>query len=463
MAIVQNSYTGDGATVLFPFSFPYLSDDDVLVEVNGSLTTAFTFANANTVEFNTAPANGDSIRIYRETPSDASEAVIFAGSAIRAADLNRNNTQLLYIAQETQQGTSEANSTAANAVSIAQGAVSTANAADAKSDQAILDSSNAVATANQADANSTAAVNTANLAESNSLAAVSTANSAQSAASSAVSTANTATNTANQAAGDAAQAISTANQADSTANLALSTANQAASDASNAVSVANQADVDATNAVNTANLASSNASAAVSTANSAVVTANAAAAAVASAVLFTPIADLTALLALTPVDGDFFELNDSTGAESEPSIVGIPSGLVGDPGLTFRLTYSDPPGEFVFLSYFANNPEDRYVPINDGALTGTTTAEKLEVEEYIRLYDSTVTNYVELKAASSLSQSLSFTLPDQDGAAGQYLKTDGSGNLDWSSDITVTLIDGGNFDNGSSTVTLAQTIDGGAF
>jgi hypothetical protein len=372
MAIVQNSYTGDGATVLFPFSFPYLSDDDVFVEVNGSLTTAFTFANANTVEFNTAPANGASIRIYRETPSDASEAVIFAGSAIRAADLNRNNTQLLYIAQETKKGTSDANSTAANAVSIAQGAVSTANAADAKADQAILDSSNAVATANQADANSTAAVNTANLAESNSLAAVNTANAASSTSQAAFANSQIAIQTAVSAVDTAEDAEAAALAAVATANFAASTANQAASDASNAVSVANQADANATIAVNTANIADGNASAAVSTANSAVVTANAAAAAVASAVLFVPVADLTALLALTPADGDFFELNDSTGAESEPSIVGIPPGLVGDSGLTFRLTYSDPPGEFVFLSYFANNPEDRYANVNDG-VTGSST------------------------------------------------------------------------------------------
>jgi hypothetical protein len=291
--------------------------------------------------------------------------VFSAGSAIRASDLNQNNTQLVFSAQES-------NFISTSSDALANSALTIANAADGKADTAIIDSANAVVTANQADANSTAAVNTANLAESNSVAAVNTANSAQSAANSAVNTANAATNTANQAAIDAAQAISDANQADSTANQALSTANQAASDASNAVSVANQADVDATNAVNTANIADGNASAAVNTANSAVSTANAAAAAVASAVLFVPVADLTALLALTPADGDFFELNDSTGAESEPSIVGIPPGLVGDPGLTFRLSYSDPPGEFVFLSYFANNPEDRYANVNDG-VTGSGT------------------------------------------------------------------------------------------
>jgi hypothetical protein len=385
MAIVQNFYTGDGATVLFPFSFPYLDQADVLVEVNGSLTTAFTFANDNTVEFNTAPANGADIRIYRNTPGDASEAVIFAGSAIRAADLNRNNTQLLYIAQETRQGTTDANSTAANAVSIAQGAVVTANAADAKSDQAILDSAAAVVTANTAEANSIAATNTANLAESNSIAAVNTANSAQSSAANAVSVANAASNLASQADANATLALNTANQADADATLALSTANQAASDASNAVSTANQAALDATNAVNTANQADSNASAAV-------VTANAAAAAVAAAVLFTPVADLTALLALTPADGDFFELTNSTGAESEPSIVGIPSGLVGDPGLTFRLTYSDPPGEFVFLSYFANNPEDRYANVNDGVTGGGSDKIFLENEQVVTTNYTITTN-----------------------------------------------------------------------
>jgi hypothetical protein len=91
---------------------------------------------------------------------------------------------------------------------------------------------------------------------------------------------------------------------------------------------------------------------------------------VASAVLYQPVVDLAALALLTPTDGDFFELQDSTGAESDPSITGIPSGLVGDTGLSFRLRYDDPPGEYVFLEYFATDSETRYLKLQGGTVTG---------------------------------------------------------------------------------------------
>jgi hypothetical protein len=47
----------------------------------------------------------------------------------------------------------------------------------------------------------------------------------------------------------------------------------------------------------------------------------------------------------------------------------------------------------------------------------------------IRLEDSSGGEYVSLKAPSTVSSNVSFTLPDADGSNGQVLKTDGSGNL----------------------------------
>ena len=102
MAITQNTFTGDGSTVLFSFTFPYLDESDIQVSLDGANTTAYTLANATTVEFNTAPAVGVAIRIYRYTDTDAPEATFFSGSAIRAADLNDNFNQTLFIAQELQ-------------------------------------------------------------------------------------------------------------------------------------------------------------------------------------------------------------------------------------------------------------------------------------------------------------------------------------------------------------------------
>jgi hypothetical protein len=100
MATIENIYTGDGATVLFSFTFPYLDESHIKVSVNGVDTTAYTLANATTVQMNSAPANGATVRIYRETNIDNLSATFYPGSAIRASDLNNNFTQNLYIDQE---------------------------------------------------------------------------------------------------------------------------------------------------------------------------------------------------------------------------------------------------------------------------------------------------------------------------------------------------------------------------
>lgn len=100
MALTQNTYTGDGSTVLFSFTFPYIATTDIKVSVDGTTTTAFSLANATTVQFNTAPASAAAIRIFRDTEIDALAAEFFSGSAIRASDLNDNFSQSLYVIQE---------------------------------------------------------------------------------------------------------------------------------------------------------------------------------------------------------------------------------------------------------------------------------------------------------------------------------------------------------------------------
>lgn len=100
MAITQNTYTGNGSTVLYSFTFPYIDSADVKVTLNGTLTTAYIFANATTIQFTTAPTAGVAIRIYRETYNDEASATFFPGSSIKASDLNNNFTQTLYVVQE---------------------------------------------------------------------------------------------------------------------------------------------------------------------------------------------------------------------------------------------------------------------------------------------------------------------------------------------------------------------------
>jgi microcystin-dependent protein len=272
MATVRDLYTGDGTTVLFSLSFEYLDQADVKATINGVPTTAFGFVNASTIQFTSAPANGADIVLFRETPVDESKAVFFAGSPIRASDLNQNNTQLLYVSQESSFIANEASTVAETALSQV-------------SSSFVL------------------------------------------------------------------------------ANQAVATANQAQLDATDAVNTSSQAQLDATAAVNTANAADLASQAAVATANATLV-------AVTAAVAYQPVANLAALALLTPSNAEFFELQDSTGADTDPSITGIPVGLVGAPGLTFRLRYDDPPGEYVFLGYFSNDSESRYFKVTGGSISG---------------------------------------------------------------------------------------------
>ena len=102
MAITENTYTGNGTTTSYSFSFPYIKKEDVKVTLDTIGTTDFTI-NANTptqVDFNTAPGNNVVIRIYRETDTTATSSTFFPGSAIRAQDLNKNFEQSLFIGQE---------------------------------------------------------------------------------------------------------------------------------------------------------------------------------------------------------------------------------------------------------------------------------------------------------------------------------------------------------------------------
>ena len=102
MAVTQNSYTGNGSTTNYAFTFPYLAQTDVKVKLDGvtQATTEYTFPNATTVSMDTAPANGATILIFRDTNNDNKQATFYPGSAIKAEDLNNNYDQILYTAQE---------------------------------------------------------------------------------------------------------------------------------------------------------------------------------------------------------------------------------------------------------------------------------------------------------------------------------------------------------------------------
>ena len=100
-AVIQNEYTqNDTTTVTRQFTFPYLKTSDIKVSLDGVETTAFTLANATTIQFNSVPPQNTKIKIFRETSVDSLTATFYAGSAIKSEDLNDNFTQNLYKTQE---------------------------------------------------------------------------------------------------------------------------------------------------------------------------------------------------------------------------------------------------------------------------------------------------------------------------------------------------------------------------
>ena len=65
------------------------------------------------------------------------------------------------------------------------------------------------------------------------------------------------------------------------------------------------------------------------------------------------------------------------------------------------------------------------------------------------------TNFIGLKAPNSVTTTTTFTLPDGDGSAGQFLKTDGSGNLDFATVNQFINLAG---DSGTDTYNTAETL-----
>jgi hypothetical protein len=105
MATTSNTYTQPNGSTnkLFSITFPYLETTDVDVYLNGTLqtiTTQYSFANATTIEFVTAPPSGAVVLLDRSTDDTTLQATFFPGSSIKAADLNADFDQTLYVVQE---------------------------------------------------------------------------------------------------------------------------------------------------------------------------------------------------------------------------------------------------------------------------------------------------------------------------------------------------------------------------
>ena len=122
--ISTTDYDGDGSKGIagqaqLTFSFPYFKTEEIKVQLNGATlaTTKYTFPTATSIQFNAlggspttletntqestgAPKSGVKILIYRDTDISSAKSVFASGSAYRASDLNNNQDQALYHAQE---------------------------------------------------------------------------------------------------------------------------------------------------------------------------------------------------------------------------------------------------------------------------------------------------------------------------------------------------------------------------
>jgi len=95
----QVTYTGNGSTVAYAIPFSYIDSTHIKAYLNGTITSAFTVS-TSTLTFTTAPANGVTIRIERQTPIDARLVDFSDGSVLTEADLDRSANQNFYVAQE---------------------------------------------------------------------------------------------------------------------------------------------------------------------------------------------------------------------------------------------------------------------------------------------------------------------------------------------------------------------------
>jgi len=103
MATTESFHNGDNNTVNFNIQFEYLEESDVKVSVGGVLKTQDTDYTIDTtvITFATAPPTGvGNVRIFRDTDINSLRNEFFAGSAIRAQDLNDDFLQTLYTVQE---------------------------------------------------------------------------------------------------------------------------------------------------------------------------------------------------------------------------------------------------------------------------------------------------------------------------------------------------------------------------
>ena len=485
MPVSYAEYSGDGSTTTFSVPFPYILKNHVKLfygrdRLAGTQTstlvdgTDFSWTSGTQVQITTAPASGVTLTIERQTPGDNQLVAWSDGSNLTAEALNNADLQNLYVVQEQ----TDSNSVGATKAIAAETAATAATTAATASTTAANAATSSAATATSTAAASTTASNAATAAANTATTRVETyvhdgtnlkgdgiggnpqglayavtqSSSANTTAATANTNATTALNNSRESDGSGGytSAISIANTAKTTADSASATATSASSTASTA-------STNATTALNNSRTSdgSGGYDSAISIAQNAQTVANNASTAVSNAVLFTIINNVASIPG-SPSDGDYIEVTNSTGIESFTPLASLPAGFAGDSGLTVRLNYTTSGSTWNYMSYFANDPEDRYI----GPAGGTITNQR-----NLLFGEATAngSNTVGFKAPASVASNVIWVLPAADATSdGQAIVSDGSGNLSFG-DVAQPTIDGGNFATGGSLVSSSQTFDGKSF
>jgi len=103
MAYAIDTYTGNASTTSYSITFPYIEQAHVIVTLDGvtkTLTTDYSFSNASTIAFVTAPASAAIIKFTRSTSRTSRLVDYQDGSTITEAILDQDGNQSFYLAQE---------------------------------------------------------------------------------------------------------------------------------------------------------------------------------------------------------------------------------------------------------------------------------------------------------------------------------------------------------------------------
>ena len=300
-----SAYTADGTTTDFLITWDYLDDDHITVEVDGvsnadpTASHTFTKLNDTTVRVTDgiggAIASGSLIEIRRNTPITTRPISFADGSALLAADLNKNSDYLLFAMQESLDTVDTAAQNGAQAAQAATEAFRDETEGFRDEAEGFRDNTQTYLATVQADATDAdnhriaAAASEAAAAASETAAATSETNAATSETNAATSEANAAASAASilgavtsSAASATAAATSETNAATSETNAAASAAT-AGTQASSATASATAAATSETNAATSETNAASSATTASTAATTATTQASASATSAANA------------------------------------------------------------------------------------------------------------------------------------------------------------------------------------